>query len=338
MGPTPTTPELLTTGSLLKGSGGEPPCGHGAIPSASAGRGDSERIRGDQLLAWRRRLLGEGGRAVDFDWLLDLGGGLSWQRLQALRLHPERAVTLRCHHETLEALWHRHLHGAEPLQYLVERCAWRDLELVVAPGVLIPRQETELLVDLALALRVTQESPASPPLWADLGTGSGCLAIALGLALPGSRGFAVEASPQAERLARVNLSRAGLLERVTLLAGDWWDALQPWWGHLELVVANPPYIPSSTVAELDPVVRDHEPSQALDGGADGLVAVRAIVTGADRALAPGGLLLLEHHHDQSTSVLELLHRAGLEQVRAHHDLEGIPRFASAHRRIDPASR
>jgi len=306
-----------------------------ALESGGAFQGVSEQISGDQLLAWRRGLLAEGGRAADLDWLLDLGGGLSWQALQALRLHPERAVTLRWRRQRLETLWRRHLHGAEPLQYLVGRCPWRDLELRVAPGVLIPRQETEQLVDLALALLSTQAASASPLLWTDLGTGSGCLAIALGQALPGSRGFAVEASPQAERLARLNLAQAGLLGRVSLLAGDWWQPLEPWRGHLNLVVSNPPYIPSATMAELDPVVRDHEPSQALDGGADGLTAIRAIVAGAEGALAPGGLLVLEHHHDQSGFVLELLQRAGLDQVRAHRDLEGVCRFASARRRSDP---
>lgn len=308
-----------------------------SLESGGECEGDSEKIIGDQLLHWRRGLLAEGGRAVDLDWLLDLGGGLSWQALQALRLHPERAMMLRWSRQRLEILWRRHLHGAEPLQYLVGKCPWRDLELKVAPGVLIPRQETEQLVDLALALWAAQAGSASGPLWADLGTGSGCLAIALGQALPGSRGFAVEASPQAERLARLNLGEAGLLGRVSLLAGDWWQPLEPWRGHLNLVVTNPPYIPSATMAVLDPVVRDHEPSLALDGGADGLTAIRAIVAGAEGALAHGGLLVLEHHHDQSGLVLELLHRAGLDRVQAHRDLEGVCRFASARHRSDPLS-
>jgi len=293
-----------------------------------------EEILGADLLAWRHQLLAEGGRVVDFDWLLDLGGGLPWQELQALRLHPERTVTLQSSRQQLGDLWRRHLHRAEPLQYLVGRCPWRDLELTVAPGVLIPRQETELLIDVALALLPPGEACAPPLLWADLGTGSGCLAIALGSALPGTHGVAVEASPQAERLASLNLSRAGLLERVTLVAGNWWDPLEPLWGRLNLVVSNPPYIPSATVAVLDPVVRDHEPHQALDGGPDGLVAIRSIVAGAPSALAPGGLLVLEHHHDQSPFVLDLLRGAGLQAVRAHCDLEGIPRFASARRALD----
>jgi release factor glutamine methyltransferase len=107
--------------------------------------------------------------------------------------------------------------------------------------------------------------------------------------------------------------------------------LQPWWGRLELVLANPPYIPTGELAHLDPLVRDHEPTLALDGGPDGLAAIRSLVAGAFVALAPGGLLLLEHHHDQSPAVLALLQEAGLEQVRSHRDLEGVFRFAAARR-------
>ena len=284
------------------------------------------------LLRWRRRMLALGGSPAAFDWLLDLGGGLRWSRLQALWSHPDAQVALRCPLETLEALWRRHLDTHEPLQYLVGCCPWRDLELSVGPGVLIPRQETELLVDLALSL---WPSDRAVLLWADLGTGSGCLAIALARSLPGSRGFALDASAEALAQAGANLERWQLRQRVSLLHGNWWQGLEPQWGRLHLVVANPPYIPSATLAGLDPVVRDHEPRLALDGGPDGLAAIRVLVAGAGRALAPGGLLLLEHHHDQSAAVGRLLVAAGLERPGVHVDLEGRERFASAWRPVDP---
>ncbi|AFY28768.1 peptide chain release factor N(5)-glutamine methyltransferase [Cyanobium gracile] len=287
-------------------------------------------VTGADLLEWRRRLLARGGAAADLDWLLDLGGGLRWSQQQSLWCHPHATIRLDRPLEQLEALWRRHRCTHEPLQYLVGRCPWRDLELPVAPGVLIPRQETELLVDLALELR-RQAPPIS--CWADLGTGSGCLAIALARSLPTSRGFAVEASAEALAQAGANLARWDLQCQVSLLPGDWWQPLQPWWGGLDLVVSNPPYIPSATLAGLAPVVRDHEPRQALDGGPDGLTALRSIVAGALQALAPGGLLLLEHHHDQSEAVGELLLAVGLERPGAHADLEGRARFASAWRPV-----
>ena len=117
--------------------------------------------------------------------------------------------------------------------------------------------------------------------------------------------------------------------QLQLLAGSWWQPLEPWWGQLALVVSNPPYIPTAVWVALEPGVREHEPALALDGGGDGLAAIRAIAADAAAALAPGGLLLLEHHHDQSESVRALLEQAGLEQVARHQDLEGVWRFASA---------
>lgn len=299
------------------------------LPSPHAERGRAgESLRAAELLAWRRTMLALGGRPADFDWLLDLAGGIPWAELQLLRLSPHQSLRLHGDRAGLEALWRRHLQHAEPLQYLVGLCPWRDLELAVAPGVLIPRQETELLVDLACAA-IRGSCPA--PVWADLGTGSGCLAVALAQALPSGSALASDLSGEALQQATENLHRHGLGGRVQLRQGDWWQALEPWWGQLDLVVANPPYIPSALLADLDPVVRDHEPCLALDGGVDGMAAIRSIVAGAGRGLAPGGVLLLEHHHDQSAAVLSLLDQAGLEQPSAHADLEGVLRFAAARR-------
>lgn len=296
-------------------------------PSMPALSADPQTLRAEELLAWRRSLLAQGGTRADLDWLLEMAGGLPWARLQELHLHPLRPVRLQCSPASLEELWRRHLREAVPLQYLVGLCPWRDLELSVAPGVLIPRQETELLVDLALE----SLPPVSPAelLWADLGTGSGCLAVALARALPQAQGLAVDRSSSALEQAAANLSRLAPAGTVRLVRSDWWGGLQPWWGALHLVVANPPYIPTAVIAGLEPVVREHEPLLALDGGGDGMEAIRAIAAGAARALAPGGVLLLEHHHDQSDAVLALLAEAGLQRISAHRDLEGVRRFASA---------
>lgn len=307
-----------------------PPATPAASPPSGSPSGLSaaEELTAEELLEWRRSLLAQGGRPADLDWLLDLGAGLPWAALQQLWLHPERPVRLQRPRHEIEALWRRHLHASEPLQYLVGRCPWRDLELQVAPGVLIPRQETELLVELALQL-LPAEGRQQPLLWADLGTGSGCLAVALARELPASRGLAVDVSAEALAQARRNLERAGALERVQPRRSHWWQALTPWLGRLQLVLANPPYIPSREIDTLEPLVRDHEPRLALDGGHDGLDAIRAIAAGAVAALAPAGHLLIEHHHDQSGAVLGLLRAAGLEAVTPHRDLEGIWRFASA---------
>ena len=154
-------------------------------------------LTGESVLTWRRKQLRLGGVASALDWLLDLEGGVSWQALQQLRLEPNSTVNLAVPLERLEAIWQRHCNGQEPLQYLVGRCPWRDLNLRVAPGVLIPRKETELLVDLALHTWSQHSGYMEPRLWADLGTGSGCLAVALARAWPRGKGCAVDRSAEA---------------------------------------------------------------------------------------------------------------------------------------------
>lgn len=155
------------------------------------------------------------------------------------------------------------------------------------------------------------------------------MAVALARALRGWHGHAVDLSPAALDLARINCQRLAPEGGCQLHLGHWWTPLRPWWGQFNLVVSNPPYIPSKVVDALEPVVRDHEPRQALCGGADGLDACREIVELAPQALAPGGWLLIEHHHDQSEQVLQLMESSGLVAAEARCDLGGVKRFAMA---------
>ena len=284
----------------------------------------SLELGGAELLAWRKAQLAKGGQAVNLDWLIDLAGGVSWSVLQRLLLDASDVrLSLHLPLDELEHLWTRHLAFEEPLQHLVGRCPWRDLLLEVSPAALIPRQETELLVDFALSS--FGEEP--PHRWADLGTGSGAMAVSLSRAWPHSAGHAVDLSGEALALAQRNLSSLAPDHRCCLHQGSWWDPLKPWRGSFDLVVSNPPYIPHNQVSGLDALVRDHEPLLALSGGEDGLACIRAVVGGATQMLSVGGLLLLEHHHDQSDRVLLLMQEAGLEQISAAADLQGVKRFA-----------
>lgn len=288
-------------------------------------------LSGSELQLWRReQLLGQQDQAAALDWLLELEAGLRWRELQASYLHPEAPVQLDCSLQRLEQIWQQHCQQQVPLQHLVGRCPWRDFELEVSPAVLIPRQETELLVELAMGCF---EASDAPQRWADLGTGSGCLAVALARHWPSSSGWAVDCSGEALAVARRNAAALGLLQSAAVqwCEGLWWQPLQPLAGQLDLVVSNPPYIPSAVVDGLEPVVRDHEPRLALDGGSDGLDALRLIIEAAPQMLAPGGWLVLEHHHDQAAAVAELLGAAGLQERRQERDLEGQMRFAVARR-------
>jgi len=284
-----------------------------------------QTVSAEAVLAWRRDQLALGGRSVDLDWLLDLGAGLRWSQLQRLLIDRTGSVVLTRSLDELAQFWRQHLEQEVPLQYLIGICPWRDVLLEVSPAALIPRQETEVLVDLALECF----SSSPPTRWIDLGTGSGAIAVSFSRAWPEAEGHAVDCSVDALGLAQRNLDRLTDRGRCQLHEGNWWEALPATGLSFDLVVSNPPYIPSALVGDLDGVVRRHEPHLALSGGRDGLNCLRDIIDGATAFLSPGGWLLLEHHHDQSEAVLSLMTNSGLCHPRAGLDLSGIKRFALA---------
>lgn len=208
--------------------------------------------------------------------------------------------------------------GGEPVAYLVGFREFFGRDFLVSPAVLIPRPETELLVEIALA-KVGADATANI---LDLGTGSGCIGVTLALELPRARVTAVDASAAALQLAQRNAERLGA--RLDLRQSDWFSALDD--EHFDLVVANPPYI-----AAADPHLAEgdlrHEPRAALSSGADGLDALRRIIADASAHLAPEGQIWLEHGYDQATIVRTLLASAGLVYIEQHRDLAGIIRVS-----------
>ena len=280
-------------------------------------------IAGKTFLEWRKKMILKGGKKVDFDWLLDIGAGVSWSKLQNIILNPEQCFSLEIPTEEIEVIWESHLQDQTPLQYLISKCPWRDFELEVSAEALIPRQETEFLIDFALKKVINFNFGR----WADLGTGSGPLAIALAQSLPNWKGHAVDISKDALGLARRNLKSLAPNAKVNFSLGDWWQPLQKWWGSFDLVLSNPPYIPSDLIGELEPVVKNHEPRIALDGGQDGMIASKKIIIGASHGLAKGGWLILEHHYDQSDKIIKFMKDIGMEEVSFEKDLNGIKRFA-----------
>jgi release factor glutamine methyltransferase len=216
----------------------------------------------------------------------------------------------------------------EPLAYLLGEKEFHSLVLKVSADVLVPRPETELLVDWGLELLEllgrAQAGPAQP--WVlDLGTGSGAIALAVKHARPNAQVSALDLSPGALAVAGANAGRLGLA--IELLQGHWWGGVGD--RRFDLVLSNPPYIRQD-----DPhlAALRHEPRIALTPGGDGLDALRAIVAGAADHLEPGGWLLLEHGHDQAQAVQTLLSEQGFVGVQTRSDLAGLPRCTGAHRR------
>lgn len=212
--------------------------------------------------------------------------------------------------------------GREPLAYILGHTEFWSLPLKVTPEVLIPRPDTELLVEQALA-RSTVVTRVL-----DVGTGSGALAIALGHERPDWAVTAIDISPAALAVARENARGNGVAERITFIEADL-AALPA--GPYELIVANPPYIPHGELTTLMPEVRDYEPLLALDGGADGLDPYRALAGQAVHRLTPGGWLLVEVGFDQAAVVQELFAGAGLTEIFTARDLAGIERVVGGKR-------
>ena len=223
----------------------------------------------------------------------------------------------------LEPLLARRVAG-EPVAYLVGTREFFGRPFVVAPQVLIPRPETELLVELAVAN--VRGSGLRAPRIVDLGTGSGAIAVTLALELPQAHVLATDRSAAALSTAQANARALGA-GNVAFRPGDWWAAVEPQ-ERFDLVVSNPPYIRHDDHHLAEGDLR-FEPREALTDGADGLEALRAIVAGARQHLAPGGLLLLEHGWDQAEPVRALLDAGGLTQPRTWNDLAGIGRVSGA---------
>ena len=218
----------------------------------------------------------------------------------------------------------------EPLPYLIGRCEFWNLSLEVMRAVLIPRPETELIVETALELF---PDPAAPVRIADACTGSGCLAVALALERPQAHVTATDVSAAALEVARRNFQRHGVAERVVAIETDVLEAVR---GTFDLIVANPPYVSERDRPALQPEVRDYEPSIALYGGGDGLAIMRRLVVQAVPRLEPGGVLLFECGFWQSGEVGELIAATpGLTMVDFQLDLRGVPRMALARRASGP---
>ena len=277
----------------------------------------------DAAVAQLRAALGDGAR---FEAELLLAATLCVNR--ATLVARSRDV---CDADMLEIYWQRVARRAagEPFAYITGRRGFWSLDLTVTPDVLVPRPETELLVERALALG----DELGPSLGkraielADLGTGSGAIALAIASARPDWQVVATDISPAALEVARGNAIRLRI-ESVAFFEGEWWSPLAR--QKFDIVVSNPPYVAADDPA-LDDLALQHEPRIALTPGADALAALRAIVVGAPKHLRPGAALLLEHGADQAPAVAELLVAHGFNHVRSHADLAGHLRITEGRR-------
>lgn len=216
----------------------------------------------------------------------------------------------------------------EPVAYILGKKGFWNLDLEVSPDVLVPRADTETLVETALEV-IPEQADGSCWTILDAGTGSGAIVLSIACERMGHRYIATDRSMAALRIARKNAQRAGI-DGVLWVCADWLDAFDC--RSLDAVVSNPPYIPTAEIERLEPEVNGYEPRAALDGGADGLDAFRRIVVQARRILRPSGWLLLEIGWNQGAAVQRLIEDVGgFEDVRIRKDLGGMDRVVAARR-------
>lgn len=268
----------------------------------------------------------------EVDWLLIEVTDLDSLALRLQSFKQRSQIFLKYSLDELTQLWQKRTQDRIPVQYLIGQTHWRQYLLKVSPSVLIPRPETELIIDLAVQAIQDSGLDLASGLWVDLGTGSGAIAIGLANSLTNAKIYAADRSSKALAIAQENVDRLGFAERIQLLQGSWWTPLGAFKGQISGMIANPPYIPSKIIPTLQPEVFRHEPEISLDGGEDGLDAIRYLVKTSPQYLVKGGIWIIEMMAGQGDQVTRLLQEQGdYKNIQIIYDLAGFDRFVLAYR-------
>jgi release factor glutamine methyltransferase len=289
-------------------------------------------ISGQELSQWRQQAIADLEQAQispkEVDIFLQAVTDLDNLSLRLQSFREREKIPLSYSWSEITKRWQKRLKARVPLQYLLESVVWRNFTLKVSPEVLIPRPETELLIDI-VGETVRGDDVG---IWVDLGTGSGAIAIGLASILTKAEIYAIDYSQTALAIAKENIINTGFADRIILKQGSWWTPLEKWKGQISGMLSNPPYIPSAEILDLQIEVREHEPRLALDGGEDGLTALRYLVATAPDYLRSGGLWLVEMRAGQGEKVAQMLENQGnYRQIQIINDLAGFDRFVLAER-------
>ena len=276
-----------------------------------------------EFLFWKKKQLSKGGDYQSFAFLLNCKGDISTSDLTFLTTDPDGKLYLKKDLEYLESIWSDYLINGTPIQYLCGVSYWRNLKLRVTDKVLIPRPETELVIDIVFKIFGKKSQKL---FFAELGTGSGAISIALALEFPMWDGIATDIDQDALEVATKNYKSSSEQSNLKFCCGDWWTPLESFKGKLDLVISNPPYIPRDTYEKLPKEVKNFEPKIALIGGEDGLEHIRKIIQKAPSYLRKKGWLILENHFDQAEKIRELLTKNKFTSIEIVNDFSGVGRF------------
>jgi len=276
-----------------------------------------------EFLSWKKKQLSKGGDQQAFAVLIDCICGISTSDLNSLSINSEGNLYLNKNLDFLESVWDDHLFKSHPIQYICEIAFWRNLKLKVTNKVLIPRPETELIVDIVFKIFGKKSQKL---FFAELGTGSGAISIALALENPLWDGIATDIDEDVLKIAAENYTNSSKQSNLKFCCGDWWSPLESFKGKFDLAISNPPYIPKDTYERLPKEVKNFEPKIALLGGEDGLKHIREIIQKAPSFLKEKGWLILENHFDQGEKVKKLLLKNKFTSIETVNDFSGIGRF------------
>lgn len=294
-------------------------------------------VSAEELYLWRQQAIASAIAneipITEVDWLLQEVSELDKLSLRLASYRSQKQISLSKSLSQLRELWSQRLQQRLPVQYLVETVFWRHFKLQVTPAVLIPRPETELIIDVATQARQELSATMESEHWVDLGTGSGAIALGLASSLTSATIHGVDSSEAALAIARANAQKYELAEKINFYQGNWWSPLEFLLGKVTGMVSNPPYIPTSEIAHLQPEVAYHEPHLALDGGKDGLEDIRHLIEVSPDYLMPGGIWLIEMMAGQAEQVVAMLkEQEKYNKIKIYPDLAGIERFVLAYRR------
>jgi len=276
-----------------------------------------------ELFLWIKNIKNSKGDIDSLYLLLDLIGGISKSDLYLLKINSKETVFSKVDFHCLKKKWIEHTQLFKPIQYLSECSYWRNFKLEVTTDVLIPRVETEQIVEIANDIISSAEKKI---IFADLGTGSGSIAISLALENKNWKGLATDIDMNAIRIAQKNHKKISSKSNINFYCGNWWEPLTNYAGMIDIAISNPPYIPKNVYERLPSSVIDFEPKKALYGGEDGLFHIKQIISDAPKFLMKGGWLILENHFDQSKKIKNLLREYHFDSLKTINDTFGIGRF------------
>ena len=276
-----------------------------------------------ELFLWIKDIKKNKQAIDDFYLLLDLLGGTSKSKLLLLKINAQEKVNLNIDLFSLKKKWQEYIKLSKPIQYISGSSYWRNFKFELTNDVLIPRVETEQIVEIASNIFDHEDKNI---IFADLGTGSGTISISLVVENSNWKGLATDIDINAIQVAQKNHKKICSESNINFYCGNWWEPLKKYSGRINLAISNPPYIPRSVYEKLPSSVKDFEPKIALYGGEDGLYHIQQIISEAPKFLVKGGWLILENHFDQSNKIKNLLRDSGFNSLKTINDTFGIGRF------------